>query len=472
MQPQQFEPQPQRVVTPTVEPTASLPGTTVATVPTVAPQVATTDQLIAQAKAHVYSFDTGIPELPKQHKVRDFVGLHKQTLAIAVVAFVLMSSGAALAVAKLQPFTKNADKTTIATTDNTKASTSAGDTTSDNDNTDSSDTADDTAGADDEDTTDTGDNAESDDTGDDEGDTAAEEDSGEDDGTIVPDDGSEDVDTPDPTPVPTAPVPTASHKFTVATWNANNDNAKNVGDEVLTIMGQTQVLGLQEVHDKTQRDRVNSKVICPTCKYSGYIPAYSAGGASQSSYPIIWNKSAFSIVGAGQWRKMCDAAKTYAARYATWVKLQSKVNGKQFYVIDTHLMGIGESKGKPGSDSVLNAAYQTHMTNLKNLIIDLKKDNIPIYVAGDFNVDYRYDKTVKTSYFPYMSMGGLLLKSNWEYTNLSGISSTKGTTTANNRLIDYVFAWQRSDVTSVSTALSTSTHGSDHYIVFFTSSVK
>lgn len=290
------------------------------------------------------------------------------------------------------------------------------------------------------------------------------------------DDGNETISTPAPTPVPSKPSTSTAHKFTVATWNVSTDNTKTVGTEVLDFLKQSQVMGLQTLRTKTMRDSIKTKVICSSCAYSGYLPSYSGSDAGPSDMPILWNKAAFSIVGSGSNRKMCDAASSktysYAARYATWVKLQSKVNNKQFYVIDTHTMSPDESGGKPGKDSLLISRFQTHMTNLKALLAELQKSNIPIYLVGTFNVDYRYDRYGYTSYFPYASLKPVGVRSNWDLLGLSGISGSAGTLSGSKRLIDYVFTWQRNDVAANSIAISSSTHGSDHYGAFLTTTIK
>jgi len=462
-----------------VYPSISPPTTEQPTLPSAA---LTTDQRIAQENAQVFVFEHGPPELPNQHRLLYFIGRHKSTIAIALVAVVLLSSGGAFAFTKLQTLTK-APKTqasTVATKQVTSSTGGVADAADSNDET--SDTTDDTSAADsDNSTDDSGDttndtgtdtnnnsntNTNNDGNTDGEGDPATPE---------TPDP-AEVVVTPTPTPVPPTPSPVTAHKFTVASWNSNVDNKLALGDQIKSIMSKTQVLGVQEVHHTDQRVSIISKVTCSSCAYAGYLASYSSGTASQSSYPIIWNKSYFNQIGSGQFRQMCDAAKTskysYAARYATYVRLQSKVNGKQFYVINTHFMEGVESGGKPLTDTLLLTRYKTHMTNLIALINDLKKADVPIYVVGRFNVNYRYDHTVKTSFFPYASLGAIGVRSGWDVLNLSGISSSAQTDGTGSRIIDYVSTTQRSDVSANSVAISTSTYGAGNYVAFYTSTIK
>lgn len=419
----------------------------------------------------------------KLQRMRAFAGRHQKSLIAGGVSFLLLISIMSYAVAHLR---QNSTPQQLAKTENSQASPDDESVSADDASDESADTAADEDSDSDSEVEDT-------DVDDDSADIADEPDEVDDtdyinvpNEDILEDEDDEDapvdnssnekVNIPPPTVVPAKPSPIQPHKFTVGSWNTNSDNKKNVGTETLDILTKTQVIGLQELHDKPQRDSIKSKVICSTCKYAGYIPSYSSGGASAASYPIIWDKSAFSLVGSGNSQQMCDAAKSskysYAARYATYVRLQSKVNGKQFYVISTHLMAGEGSKGKPTTDTLLTSRYKTHMSKLTTLVNSLKTANIPIYVTGTFNVDYRYDRTVKTSHFPYTALGATSVRSSYDYLSLSGIASTKGSVSSSNRLIDYVFALQRSDMTANTVSLSTSGHGSSHYAVFFTSTVK
>jgi hypothetical protein len=454
--------------------------------------VNSTDQLIAQENARVGVFENPPAPLPRSRKILAAINEHRSVLLGIVVGLLLLGVGSTFAIASMKKVTGG---TVASSTTSKSASSVSGETSSgnaadangggDNSDEDTGDEEED-SGSDDEDTGDEEEDSGSDDedTGDEEEDSGSDDedtgDDAEDDtGNDAPDpgdDGPDDTVTPAPTPVPTKPVVSTPHKFTVASWNVKTDNTKTVGTEVLSLLTKSQIIGLQTLRTKTMRDSVKSKVICSSCAYSGYLAAYSGSDSGPSDLPIIWDKSAFTIVGSGSSRKMCDAASSksysYAARYATWVKLQSKANGKQFYVVDTHTMSPGESGGKPGSDSLLTGRFQTHMTNLKGLIGELQKANVPIYVVGTFNVDYRYDRFGYTSYFPYTSFKSMGVRSSWDLMGLSGVSSSVGTVSGSKRLIDYVFTWQRSDVTANAIAVATSTHGSDHYAVYFTNTIK
>jgi hypothetical protein len=104
------------------------------------------------------------------------------------------------------------------------------------------------------------------------------------------------------------------------------------------------------------------------------------------------------------------------------------------------------------------------MTKTLQLINTLKADNIPIFVTGDFNVNYKYDKDVRYSGFPYAKFPTVGARSTYQILGYSGIGSDPGTDVNGDRLIDYVVHVVRSNVTINSQRISPSQYGSDHYV--------
>lgn len=257
---------------------------------------------------------------------------------------------------------------------------------------------------------------------------------------------------------------------TIATWNTKVDNKSNIASVSKQLLLKADVLGLQEVHSKKQRARIKA-MICKTCAYGGYMAKYSGDKTGPASYPIIWNKSKYSMVGVGHSQKVTSETKLHKqkirARYITWVILRDVQTGHDIYVINTHFIRSVEYAGLPGKYSNTNERYQQHMQKLVALLAKLQLTNIPIYLTGDFAVSYRDDALVRTNYFPYAALRTVGVISNWELTQDSdGFIPYEGTYL--HRLIDYVMVWQRSDVMAISTSLAESMYGSDHYPVFFT----
>lgn len=261
-----------------------------------------------------------------------------------------------------------------------------------------------------------------------------------------------------------APVP---GDVTIVTWNAMKDNRKNDGKEVKSILATADVIGLQEVHTAKQRSRINS--LTKTKAYAGYpskLPNNNSAGAA--SYPIIWRETAFDLVSSGKTGQVSAALGDLRPRYITWVRLRAKSTGKEFYVANTHMIKYVDSFGATSVDHLKNVGrYTGHMAALTSLLQKLQASAIPLFVTGDFAVDYRTDNK-GTTIFPKTALNNIGLKSNWELTNLATVAPTAKTygTSSNYppRLIDYVFA--SVEVMNPVTTIAPSSHGSDHYPVY------
>lgn len=256
--------------------------------------------------------------------------------------------------------------------------------------------------------------------------------------------------------------------ITVASWNSKIDNKKNIASEAKSILGKADIVGLQEVHTAAQRNNVQKLIESNKYAVSPKAHKHNDSKAGVESYPIIWREKEFVRVSEGATGQVSPDLDGLRPRYITWVKLKQRASGKQFYVVNTHFVRDVEVNGelntaKRFQDNV--DAYRGHMTKLVSLVKKLQKDNVPVFVTGDFAVNYRKDSgTVAT--FPRAALGAIGLKSNWQLTNLKDISSGAKTYGGSTRLIDYVFGWNMKPLT---TTIGSSALGSDHYPVYFTS---
>lgn len=254
--------------------------------------------------------------------------------------------------------------------------------------------------------------------------------------------------------------------ITVASWNAKIDNKNNIAKEVKTILGKSNVVGLQEVHTAAQRDNIQKLIQSNAYAVSPKAHANNDSKAGVESYAIVWRQKEFTRVKEGTLGPVAQNVDGLRPRYITWVKLRQNTTSKQFYVVNTHMVKDVEVNGhvntaKNRQDNV--AAYAGHMQKLVELVTTLQRDNVPIFVTGDFAANYRKDNGT-VAMFPRAALGAIGLKSNWQLTNLSGITKDARTYGASTRLIDYVFAWK---VKPISNAIGGSSHGSDHYPVYF-----
>lgn len=290
----------------------------------------------------------------------------------------------------------------------------------------------------------------------------------------------------------------------ITTWNvegggpANSKNsaaktsfatARSAGLKALA--ASSDVITLQESHLTTLRSTITSNFTCAqsTCPLAGIdlTHTYSKEDASKedgslpASMPILWNKTRFTLKDFGTYTALKSGYKDASGdwvslKWINWVKLQDKTTSKSFFVVNTHTVAGIEAGGQPKSTNKKTAAgqrlstYVKHMDLLVNLVGYLKEQNLPIFVTGDFNVNYRYDSLQANQYkeFPYARFGAVALKSNYQLTNMAGIGSTMGTQGTGTRLIDYIFSWDKGNITYLSNAISTQRYGSDHAPVTMT----
>lgn len=259
--------------------------------------------------------------------------------------------------------------------------------------------------------------------------------------------------------------------ITAASWNTLFSNKSPLANGAKSIGAKADVIGFQEVHwaDKTRRYSLLDNFICASCQFDGYMDSYkrNSSGSRPASLTIAWKKSRFSRVSSG-YKSVYSAAEADgegSAKWITWVKLKDKKTNDAFYVVNTHTVAGIESRGKPNSDKDRVALYKKHMDTLTAFLKGIQRENLPIIVLGDFNVNYRYDKTAKYKDFPYARLGQIGFRSNWDLLNLSGISSSASTHGSGSRLIDYGWLWGP-DAKAVSTSIG-SKYGSDHHAVYF-----
>ncbi len=286
-------------------------------------------------------------------------------------------------------------------------------------------------------------------------------------------------------PVTQQPAPVDSTNATagikIASWNTkggggSTDNSKeNILGGIKGIMTSAQIVGLQEFHSDVKRRYVKDNLLCSSCAYTGYVQNYDYDGSSAASVGIIWNKSSFSLLDKG-YKQVSDKVTgindstgtnmSISSKWIAWVKLKENVTGKQFYLLNTHTVASIESGGLPNTNTERLSNYVNHMNVLSTLVKKFQAENIPVFVTGDFNVNYRYDVEKKHTDFPYTRMGGLGIRSGWDYLNLAGIDSTQATQGSSSRIIDNVFSWTRPDVTYDTIAIGSNRYGSDHNPVY------
>lgn len=229
--------------------------------------------------------------------------------------------------------------------------------------------------------------------------------------------------------------------LTFASWNVYGKNHNNIGGKVRGLMSGIDAIGLQEVHWQQQRDAIK-KISSPTIGVY-FAPRPKSGDKHMSSYPIIYNRSKLSLISSGY--KRLGATGGLSIRYVVYVKFKIKATNQDIYFANTHLPPGIEEGGRP-SGGKYSGPYQLQMPVLKNTLIGLQREKIPLFLAGDLNVNWRRDKC-STKWFPCSSLGSIGMKAAFSY-RPNDLGGSIGTHTGSDgsRLIDYVFVWDRADV--------------------------
>lgn len=252
--------------------------------------------------------------------------------------------------------------------------------------------------------------------------------------------------------------------FTVASWNANYNNAVgNVIQHIKTI--DADILGLQEMGAPKRAASIIAGVTdCKGCEYAAYHPQKDNAHAC----PIIWKKAKFKRINAGSF-KVNDAKyindggsrENLLKKSTVWVQLEEIKTGARFYLSNNHLVPSVELDGKPypGRQERL-AMFDRHMDGIVDTIKKAKSQGLPIFVTGDFNVNFRKDRKEQAPIFPYARFKAHNVFANWHYLG----AGTEGTHHSGSRLIDYVHVSKTPKVEPLSHAIL-GKGGSDHKAV-------
>lgn len=278
-------------------------------------------------------------------------------------------------------------------------------------------------------------------------------------------------------------VPAGGATVTFASWNTLYSNSvSNVGKGAAAVGSKADVIGFQELHLSDRRKKMRDTLLCSSCAFSGYVQNYSTNGSNPGSVSIAWRKDRFSVVTSGYYKvsdteyistKTGSTGNKISAKWITWVLLKDKSTGAQFYFLNTHTVASLESKGKPiGSEDDRVKNYTHHMDVLTSKINAFKASGYPVFITGDFNVNYRYDHKVQYKNFPFARLGAIGVHSDYQRLNLAGIPQSQASQGDGNRIIDYVWYSNSTNVYPVSESISTARYGSDHYPVYFTANVR
>jgi endonuclease/exonuclease/phosphatase family metal-dependent hydrolase len=238
------------------------------------------------------------------------------------------------------------------------------------------------------------------------------------------------------------------------------------------------IVGFQELADHDKPAALADRAGCAGCTFDAWIPGSPGKGGNVS---IIWNRSRFSVAADAQGDKMRFAVKvhgpeevedgaggsTTTSKYIVLALLNDNETGRSVWIMNGHALPTVEKDcGHPSDKPKRLALYEKMMDAFK---AELGTRPGPVFITGDFNVNYRCDKKVRHFRFPWASFNSLepQVKSNWEWHELAGLAlpahGTHKPHKGGKRIIDYVFARADPDVSYKGKAIwSDRRFGSDH----------
>ena len=252
--------------------------------------------------------------------------------------------------------------------------------------------------------------------------------------------------------------------LTIVTYNVFAQSTKNqVLSDVATIIKEKdpEVLTLQEVYQKDRRSAIRAKFACKTCTYR----AYSVGNHGAKENMLLWKRDVFAVKKTGI-SKSVDGYTEHGVKlpplYLNWARLKYKGSKQQIIVGSTHLPSLVDRNddGYPdaGKHPKRVDAYEKHMNMMASKVKSWKKQykTTPIFITGDFNVNFRKDEKVQHKVFPYDSFSKVKGASNWQDTDFPEKHPHVETHTHEQpgmpkaRLIDYIFLFKDGDDVHIS----------------------
>ena len=256
----------------------------------------------------------------------------------------------------------------------------------------------------------------------------------------------------------------------IATYNtAAGTTVANAVSDIKKLAAQgPDIITLQEMGSRAKRTGVTSALVdCSMCPYESYMPA----DAPMNSTPILFKWSKFRLEGTGT-RQVSAATyvgkngagpSTLRAKYINYVLLRERATGQEVYVLNNHAIPSvqGRSGGADRTYPKRLALYRQHMDGLKALVTELKANGAAVFVTGDLNVNYRRDRIVKDTLFPYVNLGQVDVHASYELLGAPARGTDVLANGNDTRLIDYVSALRHPGVTAVAQDVLLGYH-SDH----------
>jgi endonuclease/exonuclease/phosphatase (EEP) superfamily protein YafD len=254
----------------------------------------------------------------------------------------------------------------------------------------------------------------------------------------------------DETEQPPPVGPTAANvRFVTYNAGAEVSVPKAMADMKRIMAEQPDVIALQEFASWKKREKVRTTYAdCKTCLYDSWIPIPAVQGGT----PILWRSDRFELVQKA-WTQVTEdtyvgpkgaGPSTIRAKYIVWVRLRELSTGRQIFVLNNHFVPtVQGTNGGSNSNRKRVELYRAHMQGLVSMIQGIQAQKRLVFVTGDFNVNYRKDRVVQDTAFPYANLGAVNVRSSYYALGEPGTGTHVLSNGFAQRLIDYVHFWDR-----------------------------
>ena len=214
------------------------------------------------------------------------------------------------------------------------------------------------------------------------------------------------------------------------------------------------VITMQEMGSGKRRQAVRAAVSdCSECPFDAYMPP----PAMQGAVPILYRWEKYRLVGSGS-QLIHPATKvgskgagpdTIAAKYVNWVRLRDRVTGKVISVVNSHAVAsVQNAKCRPNTKNGKRLKlYRKHMDALRSVVSTLRSQGDVVFTSGDFNVNYRCDRTVRDKLFPAYNLSAVGMTATYALLGVPATGTHKLANGGDTRVIDQIWFTQATGVT-------------------------
>lgn len=244
----------------------------------------------------------------------------------------------------------------------------------------------------------------------------------------------------------------------IITYNADAQlDPETALQDLERLMGRDpDVIALQEMASPDKRRAIREKYIdCEGCVWGANMPGPPVPGET----PVLYRTDRFELKDSGSVQvteptyvgKRGAGPSTINAKYINWVRLTDLRSGRPLYVLNNHTVPSVQAKsGGPNRNAPERLKLlRKHLRGVQTLVREITDKNWGlVFVTGDLNVNFRRDRVLAPSIFPYSMLGEVGLRASYE-TVREPRSGTHTLPSGNDtRLIDYVYYLPRRSLTA------------------------